>query len=1113
MSLDHLVEPSVRLGREWLNHTDDSANNSATEQLSGLLREPGGVAFTMDFVDRVARPEDNGVAAAELRKMPTPPAFLGSLNRGMMGLGSLASHVAPGVVMPLARKRLKHMVSHLVLNSEGPALNALLEDAASKGQQLNLNPLGEAVLGDGEASRRSEQTMEIINNPRVTYVSVKASSLCAQLNHYDEEGSLERLKEALRPLYRAGRDSDPVTFVNLDMEEYKDLDLTLRLFTELMSEDEFLGYHAGIVLQAYLPDSVAAMHKLIDFAHERKRRGGAPIKVRIVKGANLSMERVDAEVHGWAQAPYATKAEVDANYLRLLDLVLTEENADVLRVGVASHNTFTLACAYQIAQERGVLRQVDAEMLQGMSPGQAKVVHEAFGSLILYTPVVRDEDFDVAVSYLVRRLEENAAEENFLHALFAPGDAAITDQEARFRQAIREAAAVSAEPRRQQNRLEETGRQAPRTSFRNEPDTDPSLEPNRQWAIEALQRDPGAVESPEISDPAQVKSAIDSARAAGRAWAQLSGDIRAEVLETIADELADARGDLVSVMAQEAGKTVDQSDPEVSEAIDFAVYYAARARELDERFTPHELVSVVPPWNFPVAIPVGGMTAALAAGSAVVIKPAPQVVRCAEVAVAAIHRGLRKHGIDESVLQLINADESEAGKAVVTGADSVILTGASDTAALFRSWDPELKINAETSGKNAIIVTPAADPDLAVADVIASAFGHAGQKCSAASLVILVGSMGTSKRFLTQLVDAAKTLKVGYGTDLSTRMNGLIEAPGEKLRRGLTQLDEGESWLLEPRQLDEEGLLFSPGIRTGVKPGSWYHCNECFGPVLGLMHARDLDEAIEWQNSTGFGLTGGIHSLDDDALAHWIDKVEVGNAYVNRGITGAIVQRQSFGGWKNSVIGQGAKAGGPNYVAQLGTWSDGELQPINVSLRPDIERFLRKAESELDAADALWLRRAAERDAQAWDQEFGREHDRTALASERNIFRYRPLLGALHVRLGQGWSQRDLLRLRMGAMLTGCELEVTSALDIPGVTTLSDEEFSRTLSQTPGQRVRTLGSVADEVYRAAAESGSVILDSPVLADGRRELLHQLLEQAVSVTSHRFGVLRTVAHLD
>ena len=575
-------------------------------------------------------------------------------------------------------------------------------------------------------------------------------------------------------------------------------------------------------------------------------------------------------------------------------------------------------------------------------------------------------------------------------------------------------------------------------------------------------------------------------------------------------------------MTHESGKTVGESDPEISEAIDFAMYYAESARQLDvarSKFTPFKVVLVTPPWNFPVAIPMGGVFAALAAGAAVIIKPAPQVVRCAEVAIKAVHKALKGAGVDPALVQLVNADEGEAGKHLVShkDVDSVILTGASDTARLFRSWKPKMVLNAETSGKNAIIVTPSADPDLAVADVYKSAFGHAGQKCSAASLVILVGSVGKSERFINQLVDATRSLKVGKGTEIDTTMNGIIEAPGEKLMRGLTQLEPGEQWLVKPEKLNEEGTLWSPGIRDNVKPGSWYHTHECFGPVLGIMRADTLEEAIKLQNSTGFGLTGGIHSLDQDEIDYWRENVEVGNAYVNRGITGAIVERQSFGGWKDSAIGSGAKAGGPNYVAQQGVWADGDLSQVpSVSLDPAINRALRDILStvELSDEDREWLQKAAHLDALAWREEFNVEHDRTALLCETNVFRYRPLLQPLQVRIGADFKLRDVLRLQLAALITESPVRFSANQDTAvalakagiKVDVVSDADFAAEIRKDSGVRIRTVGKVSDDLYPAAAESSSVVLDQPVLADGRRELLPFLLEQAVATTQHRFGVI-------
>ncbi len=1100
-----LVERAIARAARW-SEASSGGHDTATRRLASLVHDPDGVEFALRFVDRVARPDDDGVAARELARLGGPgatlPRFANVVDRTMLRAGAALAPRAPRVVVPLARRRLRALVGHLVVDASDRALGRHLAAARAQGRRLNLNLLGEAVLGEQEADRRLERTLALIHRPDVDYVSVKASAVASQLVPWDLEGSRDRLVRRLLPLCEAARDHG--VFVNLDMEEYKDLDLTLALFTTLLDAPSLRGWSAGIVLQAYLPDSVAALEQVAAFARRRVDAGGAPVKVRLVKGANLAMERVDAALHDWPQAPYATKAEVDANYVRLLDHALRPELADALRVGVASHHLHHVALAVELAAARGVAHQMDVEMLQGMAPAQAEAVAADLPSdesLVLYTPVVHPEDFDAAVSYLVRRLEENAGHENYLYAMFsADGPSSYLD---RFRASVRDRDRVADSPRRTQDRSAELSgttrsshpvsgnRRSPadEVEFRNEPDTDPSLPANRDWARRAVATASAVVQEPELTDPAAVDVVVE--RAAASSWRDTPPDERARLLREAARSLAAARTELLTTMVHEAGKTVAEADPEISEAVDFAAYYADRAAELDPtRFTPARVVVVTPPWNFPVAIPLGGCLAALAAGAAVVIKPAPQVRACAEVGVAALHRA----GIPADALQLVHTDEGAAGRRLIThpAVERVVLTGGSATAALFRSWRPDLPLIAETSGKNALVITPAADPDLAVADLVRSAFGHAGQKCSAASLAILVGPAGDprsriGRRLRRQLVDAVTTLRVGHGTDLGTMTGPLVGELAPQLARALTTLEPGESWLVEPRHVD--GALWSPGVRDGVAPGSWFHRTECFGPVLGLMTAPTLDEAIAWQNATGYGLTGGLHSLDRDEIDHWSERVEVGNAYVNRHITGAIVQRQSFGGWKASVVGPGAKPGGPNYVAQFGTWTDpsdlGQLS--SAPLGGAAAELLASVASSVPADDLTWLRAAAASDAAAWRAEFGVEHDPTGIAAEANVFRYRPL-PSLRMVVGAGSVPRDVLRVRLAGACAGVPVE----------------EVGPDVEPEPGERLRVVGSVPTTLRRAAAEVGASLVDAPVLADGRREMLSVLREQAVSVTRHRFG---------
>ena len=433
-----------------------------------------------------------------------------------------------------------------------------------------------------------------------------------------------------------------------------------------------------------------------------------------------------------------------------------------------------------------------------------------------------------------------------------------------------------------------------------------------------------------VPDAAALDEIIERGVAAAEDWQALGADERARILYRAGEKLEERRAQLLEVMGAECGKTLDQGDPEVSEAIDFANYYAMLGQLLEQvdgaAPQPQKLIAVIPPWNFPTAIPAGGVLAALASGASVIIKPAANSARSGAVMIEALWEA----GVPREVLQFVQFKDRELGSQLISDPriDRLILTGAYETAVAFRELRNDLPILAETSGKNAIIVTPNADLDLAAKDVALSAFGHAGQKCSAASLVILVGSVATSKRFRGQLIDAVQSLKVGTPEQLDTQMGSIITAPAGKLLRGLTTLGAGERWLLKPEPYDNGSPLARDRERGDQIVDPWrarrraarqrVPHDRILRPILGIMTASTLDEAIDMVNEIEYGLTSGLHSLDREEIALWLRRVEAGNAYINRGITGAIVRRQSFGGWKKSAIGAGTKAGG-----QLPAWTGG----------------------------------------------------------------------------------------------------------------------------------------------------------------------------------------------
>ncbi|MFM2023825.1 MAG: hypothetical protein RIR89_1217, partial [Actinomycetota bacterium] len=768
-----LVDAAIEQVRSWVDESKKLRVNKPSKRLAGLLQDERGLEFAVGFIDGVIRPEDLRVAASNFYTLRAiTPRFLPFHLRMMVALGANFAVLFPWPVVPIARAFLRKLVSHLVLDARGKKLRKSTKKLGLSSTTLNINLLGEAVLGKVEANKRLAGVKEILARPETEYVSVKVSAIVSPHSPWAFDQAVDEVVERLIPLYEIANSAPTKKFINLDMEEYRDLDLTIAVFKTLLQKPQFKNLTAGIVLQAYLPDALRAMIDLQQWAELRVLQGGAPIKVRVVKGANLPMERVDSELHGWPLATVSSKAEADANYKRVLNYALTANRVKNIKIGVAGHNLFDLAWAWLLAGQRGAQDGLDFEMLLGMAPNQAKVISETVGKLVLYTPVVYPKEFDVAIAYLIRRLEEGATKDNFLSSAFQLQSADYFDLEVdRFEKSIALLDTDVPIPNRIQNRqLQEPvildG------AFANTDDTDPAIAENREWAKTIFRRladsEIGAdlVDENTIDSESTLNQVIDNAVSAQGFWAALSVLERSEYLLRIAAVLEKNREYLIEVAMAEAGKTIDQIDTEVSEAIDFANYYAKQALRLQAlpgaKPKPRKLTVVTPPWNFPVAIPAGGVLAALATGSAVIFKPASPAARCGAVLAA-----LMLEVLPEGVLTVVHIGEKELGRQLIShpSVDQVILTGGYETAQLFKSFKPDLKVLAETSGKNAIIVTPHADLDLAAKDVAYSAFGHAGQKCSASSIVILVGSVAKSKRFRNQLRDAVESLTVDFPTN------------------------------------------------------------------------------------------------------------------------------------------------------------------------------------------------------------------------------------------------------------------------------------------------------------------------------------------------------------
>lgn len=1168
--LDQLAERAIPLAARLLisaKQQQNSQESAYSTKLARMMEDPSGKALTMALADQAFRSRNPTRVADQLKHLIEQygvPHYFAVWEQASLFLAGLMAAYMPQLIVPRVVAKLRHETHDVILPAEEQELRTYLRERYRAGIRLNLNQLGEAILGEHEAQRRLRAYLSLLERNDVEYISVKVSSVVSQINLVAFDQTLVSLINRLRDLYRAAMTHYYITpsgqrvakFVNLDMEEYRDLHLTLEAFRRVLSEEEFLNYRAGIVLQAYLPDSYPIQQELTQWAQQRVRQGGAPIKLRIVKGANLAMERLEAAQRGWEQAPYPTKLEVDANYKRMVRYGCRPAHARAVRLGIASHNLFDIAYGLLLREHYDVAAEVEIEMLEGMANHQARAVQREAGGLLLYAPVVKQEDFHSAIAYLVRRLDENTAPQNFLHDVFGlePDSPEWDRHKAAFLAAVRAQESVSVGPRRTQDRTAAVQPLPPDAAFMTTPDTDWSLRHNQRWVADIValwsRRAPEPIPlqigsafvtdafSGQGNDPSRpqtvayryaqaerehVTRALDSARQAQTDWAARPISDRKELLGRCAQILARDRGELIGAIMLDGGKAAPEADAEVSEAIDFANYYA-RCLDIVETeltdcvFAPLGTVLVTPPWNFPLAIPCGGALAALMAGNTVILKPAPEAVLVGWQ----LCNTLWEAGVPKAVLQFVPTRDDEVGKALVTDArvHGVILTGAYATGRLFQSWKPAIRLMAETSGKNSLIITALADRDQAIKDLVHSAFGHAGQKCSAVSLAVLEAEVYDDPNFLCQLRDAAASLQVGSAWDLASKITPLIREPGPELQRAQTQLDDGEAWLLEPHPVNTNPQLWSPGIKLGVQPGSFFHTTECFGPVLGLMRAENLEHAISLVNTSEFGLTSGIHSLDDRETTLWQERIEVGNAYINRSTTGAIVRRQPFGGWKKSVFGGGAKAGGPNYVLSLGRWSQAQLPLRQLEPPPAISALLRdlitlgQTHGLLTQEEVAVLRASARSYAYAWQTYFSQAHDPSQVLGERNTFRYRHLKQVVlrieendpWYAIGQILLAATICHVRVAISITPQALSLAPLIRLnPGKLFAEYEtRFSQGLPQSKAERLRVLAPVSQPIHEAANIAHIPIIDEPVLANGRLELRHYLREQTVSQTIHRYG---------
>ncbi|RDU66524.1 1-pyrroline-5-carboxylate dehydrogenase [Helicobacter didelphidarum] len=1163
------------------------------KKMMKMLENPSSKVMLIELLDRSFRSKDfvtvHELISHTLQKYGIAD-FFSPFEKILLQLFLGIGKSMPSVSVPFFIKNLKNDTKAMVLDENPIELKKHADKRQSQNIGLNVNLIGEEVLGALEANYRLQKYTDALNSNYINYISIKITTIFSQINILDFEYSKDEIVKQLDKLYAIAEKKAKAgisKFINLDMEEFKDLELTVEAFTESVAKFDI---KAGIVLQAYLPDSFEYLKKLVAFSKQRVESGKPPIKIRIVKGANMEAEETIASVKGWELPTFRNKVDTDSNYNKMLNFVLQDENFKYINIGIASHNIFQIAYAMTRIKQENAQASFTFEMLEGMNLKSSFEVAKN-NNLILYAPVCSDEHFNNAIAYLVRRLDENTGKDNFMRYAFdlEVDSATWKQQEQIFRQAIEGVQAVKDTSYRSQNRL-----QAPYTqsanldTFLNEPDTDFILSPNREWAknirekfsaLDSLEATPiigektpkgkardifmkgsnKKIGTTYLAEKEHLEEALTFLQDSKKT---LSLQELGNILLKTAEIIAERRGDLIGISALEVGKTFIETDAEVSEAIDFLRFYPHSVHKIvqehnDCKLTPKGIGVVITPWNFPVAISVGGIAASLASGNRVIYKPSNISTLTGNMLTQCFYDA----GLPKDYLVFLPASGRDINEVILKKVDYAILTGGEETAYQILQENPTLFLSAETGGKNATIVSKMADRDQAIKNVIHSAFSNSGQKCSATSLLILEKEVYEDTNFRKTLIDAAQSMSVGNPFILKNKLGYLSDVIDSKVKKGL-ELEDDEEWALAPNFAEsnfgkstsneadssensyiENGNPYAmkPCIKYGVKEGSYSHTTEFFTPILSVMCARDLKHALHIANATGYGLTSGFESLDEREWDYYLQNIEAGNIYINKPTTGAIVLRQPFGGIKKSAVGFGRKAGSYNYVTQF---FNIEILPQNIdskkignhSFVDKISYLVKNTEDINFKKDLQSSLEVAQNYAYYYRHEFSQKRDFVHIRGEDNLFYYKAVKSVIY-RVRSVDSLSEILNIIAATQIVetsltlsikptaisknlGFVLENLKNLGLRDIHIEYQSEQDFIESAGDYELIRYLGSLnldsqderknTEEIYtkliKEGRAKGKLIANHSPYANGYFELLYYFSERAVSIAFHRYGNL-------
>jgi RHH-type proline utilization regulon transcriptional repressor/proline dehydrogenase/delta 1-pyrroline-5-carboxylate dehydrogenase len=946
--------------------------------LAWAMSNPGLRVQLFRFIDTLPALHSKAEIAGHLQEyLGDESVELPAALKGMLNFANPDS--MPGQVAATTVGTAVETLAHKYISGENiKQVIKTVERLRKEKMAFTIDLLGEAVITETEAQFYLERYLELMQQlveaskswskipaideadgelPRIQ-VSVKLTAFYSQFDPLDAIGSEERVSSRIRTLLRGAKDNG--ASVHFDMEQYAYKNLTFSILKKILLEDEFKQRtDIGMTIQAYLRDSEEDARNLIAWAKQR----GYPITIRLVKGAYWDQETIKAAQKHWQQPVYNDKAATDANFEAITQLLL--ENHEYVYAAIGSHNVRSQAKAIAIAESLNVPRRCfEMQVLYGMGDKLASALVDRGYRVRVYCPY---GELLPGMAYLIRRLLENTANSSFLRQnmenrpveeLIAAPNIELSHAKAQRRKEEEEGFAVDTDYAEEKAiKLSQQALQGVRQQFGKRylplvngeyvetQDVVDSVNPSNFSEV---------VGKVGLLSVEQAEEAMKAAKSAFPAWRKTPVKQRAAILRQAGDLMEQRRAEFSAWIVLEVGKPVREADAEVSEAIDFCRYYADEMERLDEGvnydvvgetnryiYQPRGIAVVISPWNFPLAIACGMTVAALVAGNCTLLKPA----ETSSVIAAKLTEVLVEAGIPKGVFQYVPGKGSQVGAYLVNHVDTHVIafTGSQEVgcriyaeAAILKPGQKHMKrVIAEMGGKNAIIVDESADLDAAVVGIVQSAFGYSGQKCSACSRVIVVEPIYNT--FVERFVEATKSLNIGEAELPSTQVGPCIDASARDRIREYIEIGRQSAKTALEMPAPDKGYFIGPVIFSEVSPDDTIAQQEIFGPVVAVIRVKNFEEALQVANGTNYALTGGLYSRTPSHIEQAQSEFEVGNLYVNRNITGAIVARQPFGGFKLS--GVGSKAGGPDYLLQF-------LEPRTVT-----ENIQRQGFAPIEGAD------------------------------------------------------------------------------------------------------------------------------------------------------------------